>query len=252
MATTNDRLRQIVSDLKIARQEAAIDPLTWSDPRTRPSAHLRKMQAEDEVKSLTAAYKTLVVNHLFRVFVGGDRVREFSEFAVKEGAVVVDGAHLYTHLAKALWESQDPNDRKFGPHQQFRLITELSYYGQAQQYFSMMAPQFDPADMDAPTPTLNDLVSMVRRSVRNANRDDLNRMHLEKTIVSQALEAGACTNIIPVIITGLTSEEVHEMFKTLFGGSPAMDLTASPESTNESLLKAINSKIKSVFKATKQ
>lgn len=249
MATANDKLKQIVTDLKVAQQSASIDPFTWADPRTRPAAHLRKMQAEDEVKSLTSAYKTLVVNHFFRVFVSGDRAQEFGEYAAKEGAVVVDGTHLYTHLAKALWESQDPNQRKFGPHQQFRLVTELGYYGQSQQYMSMMTPKFDPADMDAPTPTMNDLVQKIRRSIRNANGDDLNRLHLEKSIVSQALDVGAATTVIPVVITGLTTEETQEMFKSLFGGSPAMDLIAGPESTNESLLKAINSKIRSVFKA---
>lgn len=245
----NDALKKTLDDLKKAQKAAALDVLAWPDPRTRPSAQLRKTQGQEASERLTREYGQALPRHAFRVFIVGERAQEFAAFAAENGAVCVDGAELYTLLAKGVEQSQDPKGPKFGPHQQLRLTAELMFYGKSQGYLSVMAPSPRVRDLDAPTPTFGDLLDKVRAAVRSTNADDLNRLYLEKKILATAISKNANTDIIPVIITGLTTEEIQSLFKTLFPGSPAMELTAGKDSTNEDLLKAINSKIRSV-KAT--
>lgn len=248
----NDKLKQILDDLTKAKKNASLDVLAWPDPRTRPSAQLRKTKGMEDVVKLTQEYSRLVSKHFLRVFVGGERAKDFATFAASGGAVVADGVEFYDSLAKGVAQSQDPKSPRFGPHQQLRLTAELSFYGRANGYVSVMAPRPIQGNLDTPTPTHDVLVAQVRSAIRATNGDDLNRLHLERKILANAIEVAANTNIIPVIITGLTTEEVQGLSKTLFGGSPAMDLTAGPDSTNDGLLKAINAKIRSVKATNKQ
>lgn len=248
---TNPTLKKLVEDIAAAKAAATEDLSGW-DHRTAAGAHLRKSMAQDELRTLTSAYRTAIQNFFVRVFVSGPRAEAFAASAAKEGAIVVDGNDLYKLLAKGVFESQDPADRKFGPFQFQRLVMEMSYYGAAQNYRSFMSPNLETNDLDTQTPTFDDLVAKVRRAVRGPNKDELNRLHLEKQIVTQALDRGVASNVIPVIITGLTAEETQEMYLSLFGGTPAFDVVADEQTADADLLKTINKKIQSVVKASKQ
>jgi hypothetical protein len=242
----NDKLKQVLDDLKKAEKKASLDVLAWPDARTRPSAQLRKSQGEEGVVRLTKEYGQLFPRHVFRVFMVGPKAQEFATFAAGAGAVTTDGSELYTLLAKGVAQSQDPKRPSFGPHQIVRLTAELMFYGKAQGYVSLMAPSPKQTDIDTPTPTEAALTEKVRAAIRSTNADELNRLHIEKDVLAKAIKSGANTDIIPVVITGLTTEEIQSLFKTLFPGSPAMELTADEKSTPEDLLKLINAKIRSV------
>jgi hypothetical protein len=242
----NDKLKQVLNDLKKAEKNAALDVLAWPDPRTRPSAQLRKTQGLEARDRLVKEYGQLFSRHAFRVFTIGPRAQEFAAFAANHGAVTVDGSELYTILAQGVAQSQDPKRPSFGPHQVVRLTAELMFYSKGQGYVSVMSPRPRAKDLDAPTPTAASLLEKVRAAIRSTNADDLNLLHMERNILAKAIRADAKTDIIPVIITGLTTEEIQTLFKTLFPGSAAMELTADEKSTDEDLLKLINAKIRSV------
>jgi hypothetical protein len=249
---TNQVLKQLVDELKVAQVTASEDLSGW-DPRTVAGAQLRKNMAQDDVRRLTSAYKTAVQGALFRVFLGGSRDKTFGEFVAKDAVViVVDGSELYSNLARGVADTQDPQDRKFGPTQLSRLTMELTYHGMSENYRSLMAPVIAEGDLDTPSPTYEDLVAKVRRAIRATNGDDLNRLYLEKLILKQAVDRGMANTIIPVIITGLSVEEIQELYKGLFAGSPAIDFTIVDESTDAEALKALYKKIQSVVKTTKQ
>lgn len=242
----NDKLKQVLNDLKKSEKNARLDVLAWPDSRTRPSAQLRKTQGLEAKDRLTKEYAQLFPKHVFRVFTVGSRAQEFAKFATDAGAVTIDGSELYTILAQGVAQSQDPKKPTFGPHQSLRLTAELMFYAKGQGYISVMSPQPRTSDMDAPTPTPESLLDKVRAAIRSTNADDLNRLHMEKDILAKAIGSGANTDVIPVIITGLTTEEIQSLFKTLFPGSAAMELTADEKSSNEDLLKLVNTKIRSV------
>src|SRR4051812_48175116 len=107
-----DRLQNILDDLE-GFTKIAKAPIDGWDNSTRAGAVIRQREAEDQVKSLTEAYRTLISNSVIKVFVTGPRAEEFAARAAKEGAVVVDGHALYKDFAQQVKPSLDHKSPQF-------------------------------------------------------------------------------------------------------------------------------------------
>lgn len=240
-------LNQLSEHLAIVNQDIS----GW-DPRTLSGKVLQKRQAEDEVASLTKAYKNLVGNHVMKVFLKGPRAAAFAEFAAKNGQIVADGSELYTILAKEVDATMDRNLRVFGAHQTIQLVRTMASYGQDAGYRSLPMPKYEANDLDHKCPEFVDTVAKVRQGVRASSGDDLNKLHLEKSVIDTCLKTKAAGNVIPVILTNLSDAEVEGLTKTLFPGSTVLTVDATEESNDKDLVDLINNKMKAVFEELKK
>lgn len=232
-------------DIANYKRIAEADLSGW-DSRTAAGAVLQKREAEDQLKQLTAAYKTLIANSVVKVFVTGEGAEAFASVAKDEGAVVVDGARLYKELAVGV-EPTLGSDRSFGNAQLPVLIRVLQQFMTRNNVRSVAQPKLPTLDQDVPAKTTADVVDMCRKAVRNTNGDDLLIVDLQEQVLAACIKAESADTIVPVILTGLTPEETQSCEKTLFGSQPSVSIEATSDDTAKDLIKDINEKIRAVF-----
>jgi len=242
-----ERLQAILNDIE-AFTKVLNSPLDGWDASTRAGAVIRQREAEDQVKSLTEAYRTLISNSVIKVFLTGPRAESFAVRAGKEGAVVVDGHSLYKEFAAQVRPSLDEKNPQFMSAQLILLTQVMQRYMQGHGIHTLQMPKLDSMDMDLTLRSDAEVENIVQKAVRNSNGDDLLAFDLTNRILTKALEVKAATTAMPCILTGLTADEQQSLSVKLFGRStPTISLEATEQSTDEDLIQELNEKILKVY-----
>lgn len=242
----NPRLKEMMEKYEDAYKTANEDLSGWPS-MTLPGKILSKREAEDTLKQVKDSYKNLIVNSFVKVFVDGPKVSEFKEYLEKNNGLVVDGNLFYEEFARNIEPSMDSKDKNFTGTQMVMLINLLQRWMERNAIGSIASPSLDAMEMTEPNVDLEALTNRVRKALEKGNGTELLRRELENRIYQLALEKKYTTTIVPVVIVGLTKNEVSELSKNLFGGQQNISVTATNKKTNQQLTEEINSKIVALF-----
>ncbi|WNM70292.1 hypothetical protein [Myxococcus phage Mx1] len=239
-------LKEIVKKLKEA-QKCIDEDLSGWDPRTITGKRNQQQQARDEIDSLKKKYTDELPGHVFLVFVKGTQPASFLGLARQEGALVGDASEIYRTFAEGVRETQDKSQPSFSAFQSIRLVREMSSYAYDNMIRSMPLPSVSIGDLDTLTPSLEDVVAVVRRSIRATSADDLNAFHLKKVLTEQGIQDGNDKKTIPVIIVNASDEEIQGLKEGLFPGAQSLVVDSKKQSSEE-LVETIQKKILAVLK----
>lgn len=249
-AAAKQRLQDMLDNLTLY-QQIVNTPIDGWDKSTAAGAMIRKRDAEDQVAMLSNAYKTIISNSVIKVFVTGERAEEFAARAAKEGAVVADGHAMYKSFAKVVMPSIDPKSPQFTSAQIILLTQVMQRYMQEKKIHVLQMPKLSANDMDVPCINEEVLTATIQKAISNTNGDDLLAHDLTETILNKALDQKVASTAMPVIVTGLTESETQSLSSKLFSTQPNISIEANANSTDEDLIKDLNSKILAVFNAKK-
>lgn len=224
-------LQSIMNEYTAQSAAAARNPEEYHYA-SRPGIEMAIRAAKDKVDALEKQYQAELLKNGVAIFLDGPQA---TALAAHAGVLAVDAEALYRRVAELV----DPtlgSSRTFTANQASRALTELRNIGVELHIASMKQMDFGPA---AEVPTLSDTLAIIRKGVRNALRDDLNRMYIEAALVRQALSLKFTGNSAPVFILNAIPEE-REGLASLFGkGFTTWTVRADVEVNSDYILKLI-------------
>ncbi len=222
----NERLSLYNQTKKMAEAD-----LSGWDRRTIMGVQTAKQQAGKDLEGIRKSYNEGVAKVIAKVFLTGspEKTAKFAAYAETEGAIIVDGAGLYRDLATPIEAMIDPRRRTFDTGHVVRLYQELSDFAQKNGIKEMPEPKVDNNDYNGGAPDFNTVVDIVRKSIRRTSEDDLNVLYLQNKILDKALDKET-TKVTPVVIYGLSQDEIKNLSEKLFPGQPAV--TASVDTVD--------------------
>ena len=217
-----NRLKQIVEDIEDAKRVVAID-VRQVARAAQPSFAIRKREAEDTMASLKSGFKTLVLGGSTKVFISGRSVAKFLDAANQTpNVLVINASELYEAWARIIEPSLENKRRDWTSTQTVLLTQCMLRFMETNQIMALKTPKLEGMEIDPPMPTLNDVVNRVRLAIRNTNGDDVNVIDIENRLVEQALAKKVSVVPVPVIISGLSNEELQFMPTRLLSGNPSV------------------------------
>lgn len=247
MNEIKQKLSKLLSEIEQSQRFADEDLSGW-DPRTVGGAMIRKREAQEKLKQLKAAYSEAISGTFFKVFVSGPRAAEFAKATDAQAAIVVDCSELYSKFADSVEPTLDRNQRQFTATQISVLIRVIQNFMTEHAVPSVQMPKLDPLEMDTVTATKQDLLEKVRKSVRNTNGDKLLLVDLTARILEQALSKKIANTVTPIILTGLSPDELQSVPAKLFPLQANCLIEANEDSEDEEIVEKINKQIFLVFK----
>lgn len=226
-----EKLVNLLSEYKKALNVSEMDLSDWP-PQTKPGLEIMKRQAYYDLYDLNKKYQEEVVKGFAKIFLLGDpeKITKFAAFAATEGALVIDGRAVYLRLADPINKTIDQSRREFATAQVVRLFEELADLARELDIKSLPQPKLDANVTGTMVPDLNAVVDVVKAAVRNSCGDDLNCLYMQRYLGANALRQGVTSAVVPVIITGLDSDEMQSIGTQLFAGQPV--ITASVDALN--------------------
>ena len=177
-------MKDLVTKLLQAKAAAGLSLDGW-DPRTATSAAIAKREAGDRLPRLRDEYRQEVQARLVKVFVYGapERVKAMADYLDDQGAVVVDGQHLYNLLAAPVESTIDPRARRLDSHQTLRLRQEYLDVSRLLELADVPELKTAQQDYDALVKTPEETLAACKKIVRRTTGDALNQVYLEKKII---------------------------------------------------------------------
>lgn len=236
--TVQTLLRELESLQKEASQELVSTELTW---KTLPGRTMAKRQAESALPGALRAYETAIAKKWGAIVVHGPAkdVASFAAIAADQGpAAVVDAQQLYKELAAEV-EPMMRGDRAFEASQFAhlssafeRLVKRLGVRGSP-----MLRYTGNPLLSDKPA-----LVDHIRGLLDTVEAGQVVAAVIRESIAKAALEMRYSRNVLPVVVTGVTSAE-----------TPIISSLFSERVVEVSLEKEVTSEVvEDAFKALKQ
>lgn len=237
-------LAAIVKDLTVNQKRASYD-LETAPWQTRASLSNMVQDAKAEVKALKTEYTRRVRSNSFGVFVFGskERVKRFAELAEAEaGMFVVSASALYESLATKINPSFGTS-REFGANQLAGLHEGLKDFANALD----LSTRVKTPDLATLTHVkdYSELVDYIRALVRTTEGDNLVSASVDDQINKSAIEAEYTGKMLPVVVTGMSQEEVSTL-TALFTNAATVELgdedeEGSKEITKEFVLEKLTS-----------
>ncbi len=226
-------LKEKLTRYKQAKAMSETDLSEW-DRRTIMGVSTAKAQALKDLDPLRAEYNKEVVKSFVKVFLVGDqsKVEKFAAFASTEGALTVDGSELYRNLARPVEDTIDHRRRTFDTSQVVRLYQELADFAQKFGIKEMPEPKVDANDYNGGAPNFEATVGIVRKSIRRTSDDDLNVLYLQHKALAMAL-AAEITGMAPVVVSGLSPDEIKNISEKLFPGQPSLTVSVDTLDTED-------------------
>lgn len=240
----NQKLSEIVKKYNEAKVWAKKDLSNW-DPKTSKAAGTQQNMAREQLAVLTNEYCSAVRGRFVKVFLTGegetfDKVKEYCS---QESAPVVDGNLVYNSLAKTI-QNTVYGSKTFSA-QQFAALVHATEDLALKNELEIPPPQWD--GFERMVPTFNDLAQNIKKCIRRTNGDALNNLLMSRFVYSQALEKGMDYNLVPVIITNVTKEEVETFSNTMFQGQPNVVIEVKPEDKFDDVIENLNGKLQAAY-----
>jgi hypothetical protein len=228
-------LEALVKGIKDRRALVAKQPSDFP-PATRSGMVFAQGEASEQLVLFEKEYG----NYLKTAAVAGivmakneDLGKAFLETAqkfCKQPLVVVDASALYRRLAGSVTAALGQS-RQFGSGQVGLVIEELAAIGKELFFTSLAAPnwQYDEVVSD-----LEAIVGVIRKAVRTSKDGDvLNLSYLRMEAFKRALDLGYTSAMVPVLVVGVTREELPALMAGLFSASVLVDVSSEEDVTDE-------------------
>ncbi len=212
MSKISDLMMKIEETTHFAEQDLSNWP--W---QTRPGMISRQHQAKEELGVQKLEYQKVLLGSSVKVVVDGDALKkEFVDLMKSEGAFVFSANHLYAELAAHIKPVVN-----FGhglPPDALLKAKEITYlyarnFG-ARPLNDLTLP-FGRAVTD-----FDDLIQVVKQSVRNAFGDSLNKYFLTNLYLEQGLKERFVKDLSLFVLVDLTNDEKGVLLDTLLTGQP--------------------------------
>ena len=195
---------------------------------------VRKEAARQALETLRPELEAATVpSRLVGCFASGDagRIEEVAALLRDTGGIVV--------RADAVWERIVANfEDSFGAD---RLFRTTQFWLMVNAYRAIASelglPGTIPSDAfvyDAPCPTHDDCLALVRRTIRSWATDELNLRAIRTSILDAVIADGLDDKKLPVLVTGATPDEVP-VLKTLFTKAVTHEFATDFEVTTNSV-----------------
>lgn len=233
----SEQTKNLVKKLESTKRLAAsIDLEAWP-LKTRASAALRKRQEEDLIESLRLEYGTYIKTATVLIYPRGpaEKVAKFCEIAVDEfDAISLDANAIYGEIAKAVKPSIG-NDNLFSATQGHIVLRELDHFARKFGVWRFTPPNFD----GVIAKNIKDdaaLVEMVKKSIRDVMKDNMNVFYLGHAIRDEAEKVGYYKDLLPVILTGVSSEEEEGLAQLAADAKKVASVDLTEVNVNKSLV----------------
>lgn len=234
-------IEQLVKDI-VDRRELVAKPLDILPLKSRTGWVAAQQQAADELLPLERAYAQHLQDAAVTGIVTGpaERVKEFVALGKQMSSQVIEVEcdAMYVRLGKAGVQALG-DSRQFGSGQIGLILEEYASIGRELFFASLGGPRWV---YDTVVPTFEDFVAAIRNGIRAGEDEDLvNRAFIRMEAYKQALAKGCTSNIIPVLVTKATPEEVPFLKTKLFNAAASIKLPDAPvqEATVKAFFKAM-------------
>jgi hypothetical protein len=236
-----------------AREKKIADAdLSGHDPRTLPSAHMRREEARGEVAKLMGEYTGYIRDAAICILVSGPRAHPatFAKIAAEScRAISVTPRDFYASLAKEI-EPALGDRREFSGTHLGILVRALTERAKEMDLSNVAAPQIHEVaqvlDEDA-------LVEHCRSIVRAADGDRICTKYIEGAVIQQALEIRYSASVVAVVLYGTDRAELEALGKQTFGGNCyPIELGTSDGAPEEAAVVEALKKVKEQVKSKRQ
>src|SRR5688572_18009735 len=195
-------------------------------------------EAKAKLKELEEQYKTLLLKNGVAIFLKGDpsKVAEFVKlFRDEKDGPVVDANALYNRLTDPVVMTL-PEGRgvEWGVAQTHRLHLAIQEVMHDLGLSEMPMPA---RDVPAFIKGRDDVFAHVRRLVRSATNNDLNKLYMEKQLTDQARLIRYTGVMVPVAILNAGDDETFDLGRAFGKGSSTVSLTQEEEINKEFVTK---------------
>ncbi len=235
------KIEKLAEDIE-KTEEIAKMVLDEINPATRGAWGGAIEDAKVRMKDLRRLYGVEVCKNSAAIFLFGskEKVVEFSELAIdeKEG-FVVDANALYARLAHQVMVTLPDNRAiEWAVAQTYRLHTTI----QEVMHEMGIAELPMPDRTEAPVvKTMEEVTAHIRKIVRAACGDSLNKLYVEEQLIKQAIEIRYTGVVVPVVVTGAEENEVYDLGRMFGQGAKAIYLTDDVEASVETLREYLDS-----------
>lgn len=176
-----------------------------------------KRNAQDTVEKLKQEYRDLLLVNAAVVFLVTekndpeyfDKVTKFVDISTKEGVnVIIDGSDLYNRMASKLDHAVSMD-----PRRQYMVDHAVGFAESLREEARKVDIRTGSVGYSERLVLNNfeETLDFVKNTVRNLYGDIINALFIRKSLVDQALEAKHSTKMLPVVVYGLTTNEVENM-----------------------------------------
>jgi hypothetical protein len=203
---------------------------------TRPAMMMRQRECRDEVVTLMDSYTELLRGNAFIIFPQGEPadIDTFIRLAGEEADTIsISAETLYARLATFVEDSMGTR-RQFGITQLGLLIDGVTQIARELKLSNLKSPTITDVEVCS---SRDSLIQTVRRIVRAAAGDDINKAFVARQLTEKAREIRYTQNITPVIISDVKDDEL-ESLGDLFSGV-SFKVPVSPGMNSEKVLEAM-------------
>lgn len=210
---------ELVDEIVAATTLADKDLREW-DPRTRPGMEGAKNRAKARLEVLREQHLDYVSEAALVMYLSGSREDSlaFTSLAAKDGGVIfVDAGSLYRRLA-------EPIDPALGPQRMFGVgafSLLLQGIDEVAREIGLDLPleKLDLPNLKAPSlvKTKDALAALIRSLIVGSSGQRFMQAYIESTIGRDAFENRYDQPVVPVIVSGLSDQDIEVVSKIVFG-----------------------------------
>lgn len=219
----SDKLKQLMSQIAVVELVANADVIA-GDPRSRPSREMARNAASAQLSVLKEEYGKELLANTTAVFLNPgkwnyNKIDSFkdklssklSKASTGSKSLIVDLSSRFVELAKEL-SPQIGKDNTLTSHHLFVISNYISDWGVVLGFDTLAVPQL-PSGTAVRGP--DELVNLVRQSVRYGNGDLLQFTEAERDIVKMAVKNRVDSKLY-VFFVGASNEEYVSASKKFF------------------------------------
>lgn len=231
-------LEQLMPRIEAAINLSTADLQGWPSP-TRPGIEIAKRQATDDLVKLKKEYSSTFKATAKAMFLTGtlENQKEFAEIAEVEGdTITVDGTALYKRIATKIMPTIG-GDKQFGVTQSYIFLLEIQDIMRELGIEEWVAP------VNTKPSTVSNEEDMHLLTVHLIQQFGGIRIlagYLEKLAIDKAIDKRYNKSVVPVVITGLTSEEQLALNGLFTGHNVIVELPDGKQVDNDTVIKAFN------------
>jgi hypothetical protein len=227
-------LSQALKALRATIVDASIN-IGEVPPTCRAGFSIKKNQAAQDILRIQYDIRRLLqLDAAALLLQGGNKEeqKKIQDIALEEGCIAIDGTDLYTQLTEITQRVLENNNKwKYTTSQ--ALAWGMGNCAELTGISSFIAPNCDPLinrEMD-----ISKFYDTIKTLVRDANADEFNARWIERGVFEAVITQEYNLNIVPVIVVGLSDDEIDHMRSMLFGQKTAVAQTQELTSKDEVL-----------------
>lgn len=209
-------------------------------PSVRGGWSTRITESKVRLKELLRSYKALLLKTGVAIFIEGDPVKagELAKLVREDNeALVVDAGALYVRLAGEIKPTVTESGSQWGIAQTHRLHLGLK---EVMEEVGLSELDLPPTANEGPyVKTTQDIIGYVRKFVRSAVGDNLNRLYIENQLAKEASEIRYIGALTPVLILNAAADERKGLAFDFAVGSSTVNLTSEDNIDREFMVKTL-------------